>query len=187
VTARPLSFAVVKREWKDGDVVTLRLPMNITVRKWAKNKDSVSVGYGPLSFSLDIQERWAQYGDQNPKWPEWEVFPKSPWNYGLVLNRRNPAKSFRIERKSGPLAMQPFTPETTPIRLKVRARKIPEWQLDQNNMVGPLRESPAKSDQSREEITLIPMGAARLRISSFPTIGTGPDAHEWVAPTAAQR
>jgi hypothetical protein len=26
------------------------------------------------------------------------------------------------------------------------------------------------------------MGAARLRIASFPTIGTGPNAHEWVAP-----
>jgi hypothetical protein len=27
------------------------------------------------------------------------------------------------------------------------------------------------------------MGAARLRIAMFPVIGTGPDAHEWVAPS----
>jgi len=27
------------------------------------------------------------------------------------------------------------------------------------------------------------MGCARLRISAFPTIGTGPDAHEWVGPS----
>ena len=26
------------------------------------------------------------------------------------------------------------------------------------------------------------MGAARLRISSFPVIGNGSDAHEWVTP-----
>ena len=50
-------------------------------------------------------------------------------------------------------------------------------------MVGPLQQSPAKSSEPIEEITLIPMGAARLRISSFPTIGNGPDAHEWVVPT----
>jgi len=187
VTARPLSLVVVNREWSNGDVVTLRLPMRIAVHKWAKNKDSVSVSYGPLSFSLDIQERWQKYGDRNPQWPEWEVFPESPWNYGLVLKEKRPEKSFRIERKPGPLAAQPFTPETAPISLKVRARGIPAWQLDQNNMVGLLQQSPAKSDQPREEITLIPMGAARLRISSFPTIGTAPEAREWVAPTAAQR
>ena len=29
---------------------------------------------------------------------------------------------------------------------------------------------------------LIPMGCARLRIASFPTIGSGPDAHEWKEP-----
>ena len=31
-------------------------------------------------------------------------------------------------------------------------------------------------------VTLIPMGAARLRISAFPIIGTGRNAHEWTEP-----
>jgi hypothetical protein len=100
-----------------------------------------------------------------------------------VLDARNPATSFRVERKTGPLAAQPFTPDTAPIALNAKARKIPAWQVDRLNLVGPLQQSPAKSDEPVEEITLLPMGAARLRISSFPTIGTGPDAHEWVAPS----
>ena len=41
---------------------------------------------------------------------------------------------------------------------------------------------PVKSNEPVEEITLIPMGAARLRISSFPQIGDGPDAHVWDGP-----
>lgn len=182
-TIRPSSFAVLNREWKGGDTVTLRLPMKIAVRTWAKNKNSVSVDYGPLSFSLAIQERWEKYGNRDANWPEWEVFAKSPWNYGLVLKEKSPAKSFRLETKPGPLAPQPFTPQTVPISLKVKARKIPAWQYDHNNMPGVLQPSPAKSDQPIEEVTLIPMGAARLRIASFPTIGSGPDAHEWVVPS----
>jgi hypothetical protein len=33
-----------------------------------------------------------------------------------------------------------------------------------------------------EEIALIPIGCARLRISAFPVIGDGPEAREWQAP-----
>ena len=43
-----------------------------------------------------------------------------------------------------------------------------------------------KSSEPVEDITLIPMGAARLRISAFPVIDEGPDAHEWVIPPEAK-
>jgi hypothetical protein len=180
--AKPLSFIVVNRLWEDGDTVTLRLPMQLAVRKWEKNKDSVSVEYGPLSFALAIKERWTQYGVRNAAWPEWEVYSDSPWNYGLILDAKDPVKSFRVERKLGPLAAQPFTPATAPISLKAKARKIPAWQMAHLNLVGPLQPSPAKSSEPVEDITLIPMGAARLRIASFPTIADGAGAHEWIEP-----
>ena len=48
--------------------------------------------------------------------------------------------------------------------------------------MGKLQASPVKSDQPTETVTLIPMGAARLRITAFPVIGEGPDAHVWTAP-----
>ncbi len=181
---RPLSFLVVNRQWKDGDTVALGLRMHVAVRKWAKNKDAVSVDYGPLSFALAIKEKWERYGNRNPNWPEWEVLPESPWNYGLVLNGSDPTQSFNLSFKTGLLGpqSQPFTPETTPITMTVQARKIPQWQADRFNVVGPLQQSPAKSDEPVETITLIPMGAARLRIACFPTVSTGADAHEWVAP-----
>jgi len=50
-----------------------------------------------------------------------------------------------------------------------------------------LQPSPARSEQPLETLTLLPMGAARLRISAFPTIGSGPDAHQWVAPAAPHK
>lgn len=178
---RPPSFLVVDRAWSDGDTLTLQLPMSVQVRTWKKNKDSVSVDYGPLTYSLRIGERWERYGGTN-QWGEFEVFPATPWNYGLVLDRENPAASFKVVRKPGRLADQPFTPENAPIRLEAKARRIPAWRQDRLGLVGLLQPSPVKSEEPVETITLIPMGAARLRITSFPVIGDGPDAHEWVAP-----
>jgi hypothetical protein len=182
VQARPSDFIRIERKWRDGDVVTLRMPMKLGVRRWPKNENAASVDYGPLSFSLEIKERFATDGARDANWPEWEVFPQSPWNYGLVLDAENPAASFRLIPSGRPLAPQPFTPETVPIKLEATGRRIPNWQLDGNNVVGKLQPSPVKSGQADEKITLIPMGAARLRVSMFPVIGAGPDAHEWTAP-----
>ena len=179
---KPLAFLRVDREWKDGDTVTLQLPMRIAVRTWEKNMNAVSVNHGPLSFSLAIKERWEKFGTRNPDWPEWEVFPESPWNYGLVLDSGAPEKSFTMARKPGPLPAQPFTPDTAPVSLKAKARKIPNWQMDRRNLVEKLQPSPVKSDEPVENVTLIPMGAARLRITMFPVIGTGPDAKVWQGP-----
>jgi hypothetical protein len=178
VKAEPLSYIVVKRQWADGDTVTLRLPMQVAVRTWKKNKDSVSVDYGPLTYSLKIDEKWVRYGSSEA-WPEWEVFPTSAWNYGLELDANDPGRSFQVEVRKGPLNKQPFTPQDVPVSLRVKARKIPAWKMDDLGAVGLLRRSPARSSEPVETVTLIPMGAARLRIASFPTVGAGEGAYDW--------
>ena len=48
-------------------------------------------------------------------------------------------------------------------------------QQDLNGLIRPLQDSPVKSEEPIDTITLIPMGAARLRITAFPTIGDGAD------------
>lgn len=169
-------YLVIERIWKDGDRVKLELPMRITLSAWKKVANSVSVNRGPLTYSLRIGQTWKRYGGTD-KWPEFEVFPTTPWNYGLIVDRDNPASSFTIAKK-GRVPSQPFSVENAPIELRAKGKRIPNWTLV-TNCAGSLQESPIKSDQPLEEITLIPMGCAHLRISSFPTIGEGPDASEW--------
>lgn len=175
---RPSSYLRIERAWSDGDKVRLELPMRIGVTAWPTNARSVSVRRGPLWYSLKIGEEYRRFGGTE-KWPEFEVLPTTPWNYGLVLDDRDPASSFQVARRVKKPAPQPFTVDAAPIELSAQGRRIPNWKLDHMGLVAPLQESPVKSDQPVEKLTLIPLGCARLRVSSFPVIGESPDAHEW--------
>ena len=89
---------------------------------------------------------------------------------------KNPARGIRVEKaKQTRLVPQPWTAENTPISLRAKGRKIPAWTLDRLNMVPKLQPSPVRSAEPVEELTLIPMGAARLRVSMFPVIGNHDD------------
>jgi hypothetical protein len=191
-------FVRIEREWKSGDTVTLQLPMKVSVKEWTQNHDSISVNYGPLTFSLKIGERYVRHdstktaiGDSSwqkgadaSKWPAFEIQPTTPWNYGLVLDEQYPEKSFTVKHGAWPADNFPFTTESAPISMEVKAKQIPEWTLDGYGLCAVLQESPVRSEKPVETVSLIPMGAARLRISAFPVIGDGPDAHQWVAPGA---
>ncbi|MHC4543303.1 MAG: discoidin domain-containing protein, partial [Planctomycetota bacterium] len=181
VQARPRSYIIIERKWKSGDSVNLALPMHISLTKWEKNKNSISVNRGPLTYSLKIGEKYVRAGGTD-EWPAWEIHPTTDWNYGLILNEADPASSFELVRKSWPEDNQPFEANAAPIELRTKAKKIPAWKKDHLGMVGKIQDSPVKSQEPTETVTLIPMGCARLRISAFPTIGTGPDAREWVGP-----
>jgi hypothetical protein len=183
----------IDRLWADGDSVDLILPMEIGLRTWEKNHNSVSVDYGPLTFALQIKEKYVKFestetaiGDSKwqkdadtTQWSSFEIHPESPWNYGLVLNARNPERSFKLIRKSWSENDFPFTQETVPLAMEVKAKKIPNWTLDRYGLCAVLQDSPVRSTELTETVTLIPMGAARLRISAFPTIGRGPEANDW--------
>jgi DUF1680 family protein len=184
VAAAPGRYVVLERTWSAGDRVGLTLPMKVSLRTWVKNHHSVSVDRGPLTYALKIGEKYVRTGGTD-RWPAYEIHPTSPWNYGLVLDHADPAASLTVVKKAWPASDQPFTHEGVPIELDAKGKRIPEWKSDYLGLVGLLQDSPVKSDEPVEPITLIPMGAARLRIASFPVIGDGPDAHRWVVPPEA--
>ncbi len=167
VQASPNTYISIERTWNDGDHVTLHLPMKITVTTWAKQANAVSVNRGPLSYSLKIGQRWEKIGGTE-EWPELAVYPVTPWNIGLIVDKGNPSASFELVKHSTE-AEQPYDLDTSPLELHARGRVIPQWTLFKNS-AGPLPPSPASSDQPVQDITLIPMGCARLRVSVFPTV-----------------
>ncbi len=160
-------YTVVTRQWRNGDQVRLEFSPKITIQTWPKAGNSVSVRRGPLWFSLQIGEEWKRYGGTD-EWPAYEILPTTPWNYGLVLDPTKPGQSISMVEQR-PLAYQPFEPQAAPIILKAQAKRLPQWKAE-GKMVGKLPPGPVHSSEPVEEITLIPMGCARLRIASFPLI-----------------
>ena len=174
-------FFRINKEWKDGDQVKLVVPMSFTMRTWQVNKNCVSVNYGPLTLSLKIKENYVQkdsketaIGDSKwqknadaSKWPTTEIYPASAWNYSLALDNQVPFKDFKVIRKSWPTDNYPFSLENVPLEFKAVGRKVPSWTIDNTGLCGVLPDEDAEKGE-KEEITLVPMGAARLRISAFP-------------------
>ncbi|MCF0195964.1 MAG: glycoside hydrolase family 127 protein [Bacteroidaceae bacterium] len=167
----------IRGEWKQGDRIQLHLPMTLSLRTWQVNQRSVSVDLGPLTMSLLIQERYVrrdsrstaigdskwQAGADASKWPTTEIYADSPWNYALVPDVRD----MKVTWGAWPSDDYPWTQQNAPVRVKAKGRRVPSWTIDETGLCGVL----PHADEPREKvetITLVPMGAARLRISAFP-------------------
>lgn len=188
------TFAELKREFRDGDVIALRLPMNVAVEKWFEG-DAAVIRRGPLVYSLKIDEKRVESA-QDPEaiqrvlrgnniegFPAVEFFPQSEWRYGL--DAAFEGNLARVQVKESPVPDNPFVAESTPVRLTVQLRELPGWAADWKPIVDPLPEDLTQAPKNPAELpseaelqspgevsrmTLIPYGSAHLRLTTFPVI-----------------
>jgi len=160
------SFARVNRTWTRGDTVEIEFPLVPRASRGYHN--SLSIERGPLVFSYGIGEDWLKLRNRGMT-ADWQVYPTTPWNYALAANPEDVERSVSVVETT--MGDGPFTRAGAPVKLRVKARQIPEW-LGEDNVADPVPQSPVKSDQPEEQITLLPYAAAKLRITAFPTIET---------------
>ncbi|MEK7683855.1 MAG: beta-L-arabinofuranosidase domain-containing protein [Verrucomicrobiota bacterium] len=167
VPAAAGSFAVVNRTWKSGDVIELNLPLKLRIE--TRYRNAVSILRGPLVFSLKIGEDFRKLKAYQNTWPvaDWEVYPTTPWNYGLLLDEKTPEKSIQVETRT--IGKIPFAQENAPVVLKVKGRAIAGWDLADHS-AGETPASPVQSGQPDTQLELIPYGSTRLRITEFPVV-----------------
>lgn len=174
-------------KWNEGDIITIEFPMELRIEK--RYNGAVSLLRGPLYYSLRIDKEYKSvkinYDNYAYKGSvDWEIYPKSPWNYGLLADEKNLNRGFdvdfnKVERypfadigdmvwSSGSEKYSKWEKEA-PVVITARGIRIPEWTMKNNSADIP-PPGPVKSSRSPETIKLVPYGCARLRITEFPVI-----------------
>ena len=152
-------FYVANRVWKDGDTLELSFAMQPRVTHWYRQ--AAVFERGPLVFSLPLAGQWKELKQHGQKSADWQITSDARWNFAVELG----ACDSKVV--SGALSSTPFDQEHPAVSLAVQARRLDEWKTSENSAaVVPL--SPVRSEERLEQLTLVPYGAAKLRVTAFP-------------------
>jgi hypothetical protein len=184
-------MAKIEREWSNGDVLRLQLPMNVAAEM--RYNQSVAIRRGPLYFALRVGKEYKRISlnDQPNTMSiaykgavDWEIRTTTPWNYALLIDPVDPQASASIRREK--IARYPFADigepiydheadayreweAEAPVVMTIRGRRVTAWTMKNNSADVP-PPSPVQSAEVTDELTLVPYGCTRLRIAEFPWI-----------------
>jgi len=167
-TPRPVvpgRYHILTRTWRKKERVVLVLPMRVRISR--RYNDSVAVHRGPLTFALKIESEWRRVRGKKPA-ADYEVYPRSKWNYALVVEPGGETPLFGVEEKA--VKMPCFSGEKAPVVLTAKAREVPFWRMEGVSAAPPPPGLVATSAPV-EEVRLVPYGSAKLRITEFPVTG----------------
>ncbi|HPP71145.1 MAG TPA: glycoside hydrolase family 127 protein [Pseudothermotoga sp.] len=143
--------------------LTVRFQFDVEIVSWSNH--TVYLQRGPLVFSLPIEEEWRKIRGTEP-FADYEVYPKSDWNYGLILS-----DDISVSRNSVPKDASPFYSNVVPVKLHVKGFKVPNWTtLDGSAADPPKVNQRDVKDSKIVGLELVPYGCTTLRITEFPFI-----------------
>ena len=166
---------VIDRTWKDGDKLTIQLPMEVSTSTWGSN--SRTVERGPLVYALKLTEQWQKDVDEN-EGEYFSVCTKDAWNYGLLDSVIiHPVENVKVNVVKPVTENFVWNTTQAPIELKAWVRKIPDWKIVNDVAPQPVTSRDGlymgKVEDERVEITLIPYGCTKVRIVAFPVVNKG--------------
>lgn len=190
-------FAVIEKVWQTGDEVKFKFEQKIKKVNWGTN--GVSIERGPIVYALNIkQDKKINAGEKrsSEKFPAYEMYPASDWNYGLALENVDVSKLETIVTKTD----YPWSDSNFTVRIKVPAVKLDNWKInriteippevkeDSNNLARWTKELNEKgfvdmtpqlptdkeiksmNTSKTEYIELVPYGCTKLRVTVFGNI-----------------
>ena len=165
-------IALINRTWKNGDKLTVQLPMDVTTSNWGGN--SRAVERGPLVYALKLEEQWEKSTDEK-EGDYYSVYPKGSWNYGVLESVvKTPAKAVQVNVVKPATQSFIWNLAHAPVELKLPAKKIPDWKIINDVAPQPITARDGlymgKVEHEVEEITLVPYGCTKVRIVAFPVV-----------------
>ena len=166
------SFRRYEREWRPGDSVDIVFPMEVELSSW--QNDAACVRRGPFVYALKMDAEWKKVEtykipyekckvEDASGFPRWEIYPKSPWNYALLLDAATDGlQSVRVRsvREIEVAAVRSDYAGWGSMRADAPGRAV-------DPPTSPLPASECSSHA--ETVTLIPLADAQIRIALFPT------------------
>lgn len=155
----PGTLAACRRTWKSGDVLTLALPMPITLKsdrqwRWFER--------GPLTFSYDVPHEDVREG--SGRFAPRTLTPSAPWNYAVGLDASDLSAVKLMEKKSD----YPF--EKPSIELRVPVCRISGYDTLAEGRFTPEVPLYHKKISEPETIVLQPYGTTLTRVTAFPDL-----------------
>jgi hypothetical protein len=140
------------------------------IRLYDGYNHAVAIERGPLVYALPVETEWKRLRHrENLPFDDWEVYPKSPWNYALQLDRDHPERSVAFEDRAA--STTPFSTSAAPVVAKLKGRRLLSWGLERG-AAAPPPPGPVTSAQRLDELKLIPYGCTDLRMTEFPTLAS---------------
>lgn len=150
--------------WDGKTEIDLLLKTSFTLEE--RPESLYALTKGALVYSIPIEERWEEFkrDDDYHTYPhlDYQVFPESDWNFGFLLNGKLP----EIEvRENSTEVSYVFSPETPPVELFVKAKKV-SWPIVRNSAA----RIPDMNRVGESELTvkMIPYGCTNLRMTEIP-------------------
>lgn len=156
---------IISREWKDD---TIEVDFSFNAKLVTRPEDMYALWYGPLLFSLPIEERWVKHEYERDgvtrKFPycDYEIFPESKWNYAFASNNFNVSVNGIKDR--------PFSREYPPVTIETDMYEI-DWGFEPGYDNVCARIPKDRKPIRKKKIVLIPYGSTNLRMSEMPHIG----------------
>ncbi len=152
-------FAKLRRVFRKGDRITLRLPMPLRLQ--AEAAGGVTLHRGPLLLALPIESERRVVRGKAP-FADFELFPRSEWRFALIESELERAQVF-----VQPPGEQPFGEKAPPLTVRLRLARAPHWPMVRHS-AGPVPPPFLFEESDLKEQTLVPYGCTLLRVAQFP-------------------
>lgn len=157
-------FVRLERNWQPRDSLTLHFPMSLETIPRANG--AMGLALGPLIMAVSVPEIWERIPD-TPGFGDWEVRPRSSWNFALDINPEQPSETCTITRS--PVGEVPWAHEGAPVQVVTGGSRVKTWGLELASAANPPL-SPVASTLPVDPVRLVPFGCARLRVAEFPRL-----------------